>query len=50
MHVPAGIPQGTWFKPWLFMINDLELPCDELLYIWKFADDTTISEIIPPAG
>ena len=37
--------------PWLFvvMINDLQLLSDELFHIWKFANDTTVSEIIPPS-
>jgi hypothetical protein len=30
------------------MINDLKPP-GELLFTWKFADDITISEIIPPS-
>ena len=28
------------------MINDLKLP-GESLSMWKFADDTTISEVVP---
>ena len=52
IYVPAGVPKSTRLGPWLFivMINDLKLASNESLYIWKFADDTTLSEIIPPAG
>ena len=47
LDVPAGVPQGTRLGPWLFlaMINDLRLP--EEFLMWKFADDTTVSEIVP---
>ena len=47
LDVPAGVPQGTRLGPWLFlaMINDLRLP--EELLMWKFADDTTVSEVVP---
>ena len=50
LDVPAGVPQGTRLGPWLFLvlINDLKLP-QESLPTWKFADDCTISEVIPPS-
>ena len=37
--------------PWLFliMINDLTTS-NTLSSIWKFADDTTVSEIVPKSG
>ena len=51
MHVSARVPQGTRIAPWLFvvMINDLQLLSDESFHIWKFADDTTVSQIVAPS-
>ena len=51
MHVPVGVLQGTRVGPLLFvvMINDLQLLSDQSFHIWKFADDTTVSDIVPPS-
>ena len=40
-----GVPQGTKLGLWLFiiMINELDVPGTDL---WKYVDDTTISETI----
>ena len=45
-RVPSGVPQGTKLGPWLFllMINDLSIP--DIFNMWKYVDDTTVSETI----
>ena len=42
---PAGVPQGAKLAPWPFiiMINELDVLETDL---WKYVDDTTISETI----
>ncbi len=51
LQVPAGVPQGT-NGPWLFLaiINDLRITNSTTSDLWKFADDTSVSEVIPKAA
>ena len=47
----TGVPQDTRIGPWIFvvMISDLQLLSGKSFHVWKFADDTTVSKIIPPS-
>ena len=52
LHVPASIPQGTKIGPWQFLtiINDLCISKSLTSNLWKFANNTSVSEVIPRDG
>jgi hypothetical protein len=48
--VPAGLPQCTKLGPWLFciMINDLSVK--DVNDLWKYVDDSSLSELVCSDG
>ena len=44
--IPSGVPQGTKLSPWLVLIMIDDVSTSGNCNMWKYVDDTTISEVV----